>query len=158
MTKSLHKIYGNRVRIRACGVCIVENRILMVNHKNLTASDFWAPPGGGIEMNETAHQTLEREFKEETNLKIKGQDLLFVTEYYNEPLHAIELFFSVDFVDGTLKKGIDPEMKPSDQIITDVRFFSWDEISEIDKNQLHGIFKYATEPAKILDLRGYIKL
>lgn len=158
MPKTLHKIYGNRVRARACGICIVENKLLMVNHKNLAAGDFWAPPGGGIEVAETAHQTLEREFLEETHLKIKPHDLLFVTEYYNVPLHAIELFFKVDFVEGTLKKGVDPEMKSTQQIIIDVKFFSWAEISEMDKNQLHGIFKYVNEPSKIIDLRGYFKL
>jgi len=146
------------VRARACGICIAENKLLMVNHKNLRAGDFWAPPGGGIEMNETAHQTLEREFMEETHLNIMTRDLLFVTEYYNEPLHAIELFFRVDFVEGILKKGTDPEMNPAHQIITDARFLSWSEISEMDKNNLHGIFKYATEPSKIIDLRGYFKL
>lgn len=130
----------------------------MVNHKNLTSGDFWAPPGGGIEMDETAHQTLEREFREETNLAITVGDLLFVTEYYNEPLHAIELFFKVNWVGGALKKGVDPEMKSSDQIITDTRFLSWSEISEMEKSHLHGVFKYAIEPAKINDLRGYFKL
>lgn len=109
-------------------------------------------------MKETAHQTLLREFLEETNLAIAIGDLLFVTEYYNEPLHAIELFFSVNWVGGTLKTGVDPEMKTADQIITDARFLSWDEISEIEASQLHGVFKYATEPAKIIDLRGYFKL
>ncbi len=158
MPESLSNIYGNRVRIRVCGICIVENKLLLVNHKNLTSGDFWAPPGGGIEMKETAHQTLQREFLEETNLAIAIGDLLFVTEYYNEPLHAIELFFSVNWVGGTLKTGVDPEMKTADQIITDARFLSWDEISEIEASQLHGVFKYATEPAKIIDLRGYFKL
>lgn len=109
-------------------------------------------------MNESAHQTLEREFKEETNLTISAGDLLFVTEYHKEPLHAIELFFRVNWVEGTLKTGVDPEMKSADQIITNAQFLSWGEISEMDKSQLHGVFKYATEPAKIIDLRGYFKL
>jgi 8-oxo-dGTP diphosphatase len=158
MSESLNNIYGNRVRPRACGICIVENQLLMVNHKNLTSGDFWAPPGGGIEMNETAHQTLEREFKEETNLTITVGELLFVTEYNKTPLHAIELFFRVNWVEGTLKTGADPEMELSDQIITDAQFLSWSEISEMDRSHLHGVFKYATEPAKIIDLRGYFKL
>ncbi|MEQ8363621.1 MAG: NUDIX domain-containing protein [Cyclobacteriaceae bacterium] len=158
MQESLNKMYGSRVRPRACGICIVENKLLMVNHQNLTSGDFWAPPGGGIEMNETAHQTLEREFKEETDLTVKVEELLFVSEYYKDPLHAIELFFRVNWVKGTLKKGVDPEMEMSDQIITDARFLSWGEISKMDKRHLHGVFKYAAEPSKIIDLRGYFKL
>ncbi|HPI78937.1 MAG: NUDIX domain-containing protein [Cyclobacteriaceae bacterium] len=158
MPKSLHEIYGNRVRVRACGVCVVENKILMVNHSGLTDGDFWAPPGGGLGMHETAHQAVEREFLEETNLKVKPGDLLFVTEYYKAPLHAIELFFNVALVEGTLKKGLDPEMKPAAQAIVDVRFLSWGEIAGMDGRHLHGAFKFVSEPAKILDLRGYIKL
>lgn len=158
MPESLNKIYGNRVRTRACGICIKEEKLLMVNHKNLTSGDFWAPPGGGIEMNETAHDTLEREFREETNLTITVGELLFVTEYYNQPLHAVELFFRVNWVKGALETGTDPEMKSDDQIISDAQFLSWVEISKIDQKNLHGVFKYATEPSKIIDLRGYFKL
>lgn len=158
MTEIVQNIFGNRVRVRACGICVVDNKLLMVNHKNLTASNFWAPPGGGIELDETVHQALEREFFEETNLMIKSGELLFVTEFYKAPLHAIELFFRVESTGGTLKKGKDPEMKIADQIITDVQFLSWEEIHQIELSQLHGIFKYVKEPAKIIDLRGYFKL
>ena len=158
MPKSIQELYGNSVRVRACGICVIGNKILMVNHKNLTDSNFWAPPGGGIEMNELAHEALEREFKEETNLDVKVQDLLFVSEFYNNPLHAIELFFRVESINGTLKTGRDPEMDLENQIITDARFISWDQITKIDPKQLHGIFNFVSEPSQIVDLRGYIKL
>lgn len=130
----------------------------MVNHKNLSSGDFWAPPGGGVEMNETAHETLKREFREETSMTVNVGDLLFVTEYYREPLHAVELFFRVDYVAGEVKKGYDPEMNAAGQIITDTRFLTWKEIAETDPKHLHGVFKYVVEPAKIIDLRGYFKL
>lgn len=158
MSESVKNIFGNRLRVRACGICVADNKLLMVNHKDLTTSNFWAPPGGGIEFDETAHQALEREFLEETHLTIKSGELLFVTEYYKAPLHAIELFFRVESTGGTLKKGKDPEMKKADQIITHAQFLSWEEIQQMEMSQLHGIFKYVEEPAKILDLRGYFKL
>ncbi|HCM75233.1 MAG TPA: NUDIX hydrolase [Cytophagales bacterium] len=158
MPESIKNLFGNKVRVRACGICVVDNKLLMVNHKHLAENDFWAPPGGGIELYETAHQTLEREFLEETHIKIKPKDLLFVTEFCAEPLHAIELFFEVEWVEGAIRKGADPEMKSEQQIIVDVRFLSWEEIAQMEKNQLHGLFKYVAEPAKIIDLRGYFKL
>lgn len=158
MQESIKNIYGNKIRVRACGICMVEDKILMINHRNLTEGDFWAPPGGGIELNETAYQTLEREFMEETNLKIKPGNLLFVSEFHNHPLHAIELFFEVSLVEGTLKMGTDPEINSKEQIITDVQFLSNEEIKGIAPQHLHGIFKYVSELAQINDLRGYFKL
>jgi 8-oxo-dGTP diphosphatase len=130
----------------------------MVNHDGLTDGNFWAPPGGGIEYGESVLQALEREFKEETNLSISAKELLFVAEFIDPPLHAVEIFFRVEILGGTLKKGMDPEMESDSQIITDTRFFPWKEIKELDPSQVHGIFKNVSDPAEILDLRGYFKL
>ncbi len=157
-SKSIDNLYGNKIRVRACGVCVVDNTLLMANHRGLTDGDFWAPPGGGIEWNETAHQALRREFREETNLTIEVGDLLFTAEYYQPPLHAIELFFGVERQLGSLKTGSDPEMNSGEQIISEVRFLSWDEILGLNPKHLHGIFKYTPNPRGIIDLRGYFKL
>ncbi len=155
---NVDRIYGNRVRVRACGICLMDNKLLLVNHRQLSKENFWAPPGGGIEFGELAGEALEREFLEETGLKIKCEELLFIAEFVNPPLHAVELFFKVDYIDGVLKKGFDPEMGPDDQLIEDAKFMSWKEILKLNEKELHGIFKYTPEPAKILDLRGYFKL
>jgi len=158
MPNSIEKLYGNKVRARACGICVINDTLLMVNHHGLVDGDFWSPPGGGIEMNETAHETITREFKEETNLSVAVGDLLFVTEFRNDPLHAIELFFEVTVVDGSLKMGTDPEMDSHGQIINDVRFLTWAEISSMNPKHLHGIFKYSPQSWEITGLRGYFKL
>lgn len=158
MTADVAETYGNRVRVRACGLCVVDEQLLMVNHHGLSSGNFWAPPGGGIEVGESALATLEREFLEETNIRVQAGNLLFVAEFIKSPLHAIELFFKVDFLGGVVKKGVDPEMKDRQQIIAESRFLSWREIGQMDKKELHGIFKYASEPHQIIDLRGYFKL
>ncbi|HEY5691265.1 MAG TPA: NUDIX hydrolase [Cyclobacteriaceae bacterium] len=158
MPKSIHNIYGHKVRTRICGICVVNDELLLVNHKGLGDGNLWAPPGGGIEYGESVLQALEREFKEETNLTISAKELLFTVEFIEPPLHAIELFFTVEVKGGALKKGMDPEMESESQIITDARFFPWKEIKELDSGQVHGIFKNVSDPAEILDLRGYFKL
>ncbi len=96
----------------------------MVNHNSLTAGDFWAPPGGGINFGERAKVCLQREFLEETGLTVEIGDFLFAAEFINPPLHAVELFFKVAFVSGDLIRGSDPEMKPEQQIIQDAKFLS----------------------------------
>ena len=55
----------------ASGILIHDNKVLLVKHKKL---GIWLPPGGHIEPNELAHQAAEREFWEETGLKVKAVD------------------------------------------------------------------------------------
>lgn len=158
MPKSIQNLYGHKVRTRICGICVVDDELLLVNHKDIGNGNLWAPPGGGIEYGESVLQALEREFIEETSLIIQVKELLFVTEFIDPPLHAVELFFNVEVLGGQLKKGKDPEMEHQSQIITDARFFPWKEIKELDPGRVHGIFKNVSEPVEILDLRGYFKL
>ncbi len=139
MTNQVHEFYGNRLRVRACGLCVIDNDLLLVNHQHLGDENFWAPPGGGIEFGEQIEQCLVREFREETGLEIGPKEFLFTTEFISHPLHAIELFFRVEKTGGTLKSGRDPEMK--DQIIRDVRFMSWSDLKSRNPGSLHGIFK-----------------
>src|SRR5688500_13712775 len=108
--------YGNRVRIRVCGLCWKNDHLLMVNHKFLTNGDFWAPPGGGLEFGQSAHDALIREFMEETSVTIKPGKLLFTCELLKPPLHAIEFFFEATYERGDPVVGTDPESTASNQL------------------------------------------
>src|SRR5689334_10881393 len=136
MTNPVHEFYGNRLRIRACGLCVVGDTLVLVNHE-LGNGNFWAPPGGGIELGETIEQCLVREFREETGLEVEPKEFLFATEFISLPLHAIEFFFRVEKTGGILEGGFDPEMKG--QIIRDVRFVSWSVLKSWNPDSLHGI-------------------
>jgi 8-oxo-dGTP diphosphatase len=155
MTNPVQEFYGNRLRVRACGLCVVDNELLLVNHEHLGNGNFWAPPGGGVELGEQIDQCLVREFHEETGLAIEPKEFLFATEFISLPLHAIEFFFRVEKTGGTLKRGSDPEMKNQ---IRDVQFISWSVLKSSSPNSLHGIFQKVPEPSKIMGLRGYFKL
>lgn len=156
MANLVHQIFGNQLRLRICGICLVENKILLVNH-GLTETNFWAPPGGGLQFGESAESCLKREFLEETGLDIEMRDFLFACEFIQSPLHAVELFFLTSLKGGVLRKGLDPELG-NQQIIRDVKFFSWREIEQLQPPELHGIFSKAAKPSKIVGLRGYFKL
>ena len=138
--ETAQKLYGDRIRVRVCGVCIVEEKILLVNHKAIVGDkDVWLPPGGGIEEGETAEDALRREFLEETGLEIKVGKLLFTKEFIHAPLHAIELYFSVAIVSGILTKGLDPEMNTANQLIEDVRWISLKDPDFVDEAFYLGI-------------------
>lgn len=158
MQKSIHELYGNHLRVRACGICIKDQKTLLINHKSITESDFWAPPGGGISFGESAEACVIREFKEETGLTITVDHYLFACEHIHLPLHAIELFFKVTIKEGVAKMGFDPEMDDNNQSIQEVRYVSAVEIKAMNINILHGMYQFTANPNEILNLRGYFKL
>ncbi len=157
MDNQVHNIFGNHLRVRACGLCLQQDQLLLVNHAGLQPGPFWAPPGGGIQYGETAKDCLVREFKEETGFKVDVSDFLFASEFIDQPLHAIELFFRVEITGGHLVVGHDPEMG-TEQIIKAVKFMKWEEIEELPRESLHGIFRKPRKIFEIMDLRGYFKL
>jgi len=154
MDDGIGNLYGNKVRVRVCGICWQNNDLLLVNHRGLTAGDFWAPPGGGLEFGESVEQCLRKEFMEETGLEITIGRFQFACEFVHKPLHAIELFFEVAGDGGQLTKGDDPEMP----IIDDVRFMAPDEITKISPSNLHGIFSLLQMPEDLKTLTGFFRI
>jgi 8-oxo-dGTP diphosphatase len=150
--------YGNRARIRACGLCWKGVQLLMVNHNYLTSGDFWAPPGGGIEFGQPALEALIREFKEETTIKVSVGSLLFTCEYIKPPLHSIELFFEVFPIGGEPNVGSDPESPGSHQIIKAVEYLNYETIIKIPVNERHGIFRFAKTADELRKLTGFYRL
>jgi len=151
-------VYGNKIRIRACGICTDKDGILLINFLGLRDGDFWSPPGGGVEFGETAEECVKREFEEETRLIVTVGKFLFACEYINDPLHAIELFFEINSFTGELALGTDPETNKNVQHIHAVKFFSWKELKVLPKGSLHGIFGIVDHPSEIKNLSGYFKV
>lgn len=155
MQQDITSLYGSRVRIRVCGLCWQNNRLLLINHRLYANQDFWAPPGGGLEFGQGVEDALKREFNEETGLKIELISFRFVVEFIKPPLHAIEIFFDVQVKGGELKKGKDPEMPDGNQIIHEVAFADWETITAIPEAEKHGIFKRCIRPKDLQTLTGF---
>ena len=154
MDEEIGKIYGNRLRVRVCGLCWDGEKLLMANHGLTSGASFWIPPGGGLEYSETLEIALKREFLEETGLEIAPLRFAFGCEFIKQSLHAIELFFNVKRTGGTLKNGYDPEL----QIIQDVRFFSERELAGLSSGEKHGIFRKAGAPNELRKLSGFYRI
>jgi 8-oxo-dGTP diphosphatase len=154
MSEEFSKVYGKRLRVRVCGLLQVEGRFLMVNHALSGRSAWWAPPGGGVEFGEPLEDALRREFLEETKLQITVGQFAFGCEFLHNPLHAIELFFWVSHIDGTLTTGQDPELA----LITDVRYMSMQEISALPQDHVHSIFHIARTAIDLQQLKGFIRI
>ncbi len=154
ISPAIAEYYGNKVRTRVCGLCWRNDALLMVNHRGITAGNFWAPPGGGVQFQEGAVTRLKTEFKEETGLDVSVGRFLFACELISHPFHAIELFFEVFETGGELVKGDDPELP----IITDVAFMSASQMSAMPLEELHGIFRQIRSAEDLRTLTGFFTI
>lgn len=158
VTKEVEKLYGNRLRLRVCGICIRDNSLLLVQHRGLgPAGEFWSPPGGGMEWGTTAEQNVKREFMEETGLEVSVGPLLFVWEHLGPPLHAVELFFDVSITGGRLRTGSDPESPPDAQLIRNVSFMDWESIRALPAQNLHRAVAQCSSLKELKSMSGYFK-
>ncbi len=142
--------YQQKVRVRVCGVCVFEDKILLVKQIGLPHLPYlWLPAGGGVEFGETLQVALQREFLEETALEIEVGKLLFVNQYVGELLHAIEFFFEVKIVKGQIQDAYYPENEP---YLAEVRWLSFEELGQIPATFKHTFLHHLQSAAQIKDL------
>ncbi|PRY15443.1 ADP-ribose pyrophosphatase YjhB (NUDIX family) [Pontibacter ummariensis] len=148
--------YADRLRVRACGICIQNEKLLLVRHgSTVDNSAFWAPPGGGVDYGETLHSCLKRELVEETGLKVEIGKFLFTNEFLRPPLHALELFFEVHVTGGSLFTGADPEMGTGKQLLEEVAWLALPEIQAIPQQDKHRALHYLLSLDDLLGLDHY---
>jgi len=100
------------------------NEILLIERKHNPFKGYWALPGGFLENGkETLEGAAIREFKEETGLIVKKEDLVLIGVYSNptrDPRgHVISHAYTTKSIEGTLKAGDDAK---------DAKFFSLDKL------------------------------
>lgn len=134
------KIYGNKVRLRVCGVLKIKGEVLLISHQlENNDSEFWSLPGGGIEYGETIEECLKREFKEETNLEIRIGNFITIYEHIKAPLHAVELYYNIYADIENLSTGNDPEHTIDNQNIKNCTLKNLNSIKNDKKNTYHPI-------------------
>lgn len=116
-------------RDRACAAIIKENKILMV-YVDDGDRNFWTLPGGGVESGETIEQAVIREVREEVNLNVVVERLLFQYPYSVGDCYC----FLVQIVDETQEEclGFDPELNEDNQVL---KKMEWKELNEV-KNDI----------------------
>jgi ADP-ribose pyrophosphatase YjhB (NUDIX family) len=83
---------GTVFLVRAGGVAVADGRVLL--HR-IEGGDFWAMPGGRLEVGETAAECLEREMREEIDATVEVDGMLWL----------IENFFSYEALDRAPHSG-----------------------------------------------------
>jgi 8-oxo-dGTP diphosphatase len=157
MDNKINEIYGNKLRVRVCGLCWNGRQLLVVNHKLSGNSNFWAPPGGGVEFGEPLEDALIREFQEEAGITVRPVKFMFGCELLHGPLHAIELFYEVHYLSGQLTRGYDPESS-TEQLIQDVKYFDFDELMAVREDERHGILRFVRQATDLKNMTGFYRI
>jgi 8-oxo-dGTP diphosphatase len=155
ISKEIEAKFGNQLRTRVNGILIENDKILMVKHQMGNGRILWSVPGGGMNFGSTANDNLKREFLEETNLEIEVGRYLFVHEYLNPPLHAMEHFFEVKRINGNVELGKDPELSSVNQILLEISWKTISEIKNIPNTSLHQVFRGIKSLSELGLWKGY---
>lgn len=121
---------GERFTVRAAGVCVREDHVLLHTAEGL---DFWALPGGRGEMGESAAQTVQREMWEETGLEVAVGALLWVMENFyqdeGKAFHEIAFYYQVTLPESLPSPQLRPEFTgmEGDRPLT----FRWFPLAEV---------------------------
>ncbi len=130
-------------RIRVAGILEKENKILFIKHKK-EENEYWLLPGGGVDYGETFQKALEREFIEETGLRINVGKMKFISEAIapNTKRHIVNIFFEVNYISGELKIGDEKILK---------------ELKYLEKKQLENKIIYPNIKKELLEEHLHIE-
>ncbi len=149
--------FGGRLRVRALGLCLQNDKILLCKHLAHTSTGFlWGAIGGGVDFGESLHDALMREFAEEANVEIEVVRFLFVQEYIQNPLHAIEIFFEVKIKNGTPTLGFDTELAASEQVLNEIAWLSFEDLQKLPKDSLQKGLLPDQNLQELFEKRNYL--
>ena len=127
---------------RVAGIMVKDEKILLQTDEFY---DFWTTPGGGIKMFEASDEALKREFKEELDVEINVERLLYIVEnsfeFEGQLFHGLELYFLITpkgsdkFFDQEEFDGIENDFMPEkygDEFKLTFRWFHPSEFDSID--------------------------
>jgi len=107
------------------GLIIKDHKILLIQHsRHSTGRSYWVIPGGGLDGSETEEECVIREMKEETNLDVRIERLVF-----DEPAHPAGVYkwrksFVCIPIAGEASPGFEPEPEAAaDYSISAVKWF-----------------------------------
>jgi ADP-ribose pyrophosphatase YjhB (NUDIX family) len=119
-------------RIRAAAIIVQDDKILLVRHQHpVTGLDFWVPPGGGLEGDETIYECARREAHEETGLNVELGEIVYLREFVDLPdaTHHLEVFILARSFEGELTTA---NLRSGDEdfsVVKEARFLSREDIA-----------------------------
>lgn len=100
--------YENRA-VTIDAVIINDKKVLLIKRGKEPDKGLWGVPGGYVDWDETAEDTVKREVKEETNLDVNKVTLIGVSSSpKRHPKQAINIVYKVE-TEGQPKHGDDAQ-------------------------------------------------
>ncbi len=121
-------------RIRAAGIAVENEKILLIKHV-YDSGVYWLPPGGGLEATDgSTTETVRRELSEESGLQVEVGSLLFVREFFetSKNTYHVELFYLLTSWSGELSLRNLQGLGGDEHIITEARWVSRHELQSLN--------------------------
>lgn len=114
--------------ISAAALVVQENQLLLVHHKQTGQYDFWVPPGGRLQGEESIFECARRETYEETGLRVELKRILYIQEFVEPGYHFCKFFILCETSSGTLTLA---NKLDSEDFLIEAHFFSSAELQNI---------------------------
>lgn len=96
------------------GVLVLRNDMLLLAHHFVPGKhDFWAPPGGGVEDDETLEVAASRETYEETQIVVEAKHLAYIDELIDDSGRMIKFWFVSNYISGEIDTSANPAEQES---------------------------------------------
>ena len=122
---------------RVAAIMIVDNHVLI--HKQ-ARDEYWALPGGRVELLEDSQTSVVREVKEELGIDVKVDRLIWFTEnffdYNNKDYHEIGLYYKVSPIIGSFNFQKEEFFGEEGERL----IYQWVPLSQLEKIKLYPEF------------------
>jgi ADP-ribose pyrophosphatase YjhB (NUDIX family) len=114
-----------RYGISAAALVVRDEQVLLVRHREAGRYDFWVPPGGSLQGEETIFECARRETLEETGLSVDLGRIVYVQEFVEPGYHFCKFFILCTSYSGGITLA---NRGREESFLVDARFFSRHEL------------------------------
>lgn len=121
-------------RIRAAGIAVQGDKLLLVQHVEKDGKEYWIPAGGRLEAEDhSTIATVKREYFEETGLVVEVGPLIFVREFFeaSKDTYHLEIFYLINALDGQISTNNLSGLGGDEHIIQKVKWVNRAELERL---------------------------
>lgn len=108
--------------VAGVAIVVLQRGRVLLGQRSSSYRDQWCIPCGYVEWDEDVRGAAEREFREETGLRVKAGGVVAIhSNFHNAAQHTVGIWFRGRVLGGALRAGDD---------LQDVAFFPLDEVPD----------------------------